>query len=48
MSTHLTGYDQQVRQFMALCMLARTPVATVESREEAAPEPPLLDRPKAG
>ncbi|MBY8610515.1 hypothetical protein K7N18_37485 [Burkholderia arboris] len=33
LSTHLTGYDQQIRQFVTLCMLARPPVATVSSRD---------------
>lgn len=29
--THLTGYDQQMRQFAALCMLTRPPVTTTQS-----------------
>lgn len=33
MGTHLTGYDLQVRQFMALCMLARPPVTANSSHE---------------
>ncbi|WP_155740888.1 hypothetical protein [Burkholderia territorii] len=33
LQTHLTGYDQQMRQFVALCMLTRPPVSTTQSRD---------------
>ncbi|WP_155632781.1 hypothetical protein [Burkholderia cepacia] len=42
--THLTGYDQQMRQFVALCMLTRPSVATATSNgamgEQSAPPIP--------
>ncbi|KML19727.1 MULTISPECIES: hypothetical protein [Burkholderia] len=39
LTTHLTGYDQQARQFAALCMLARAPVTTIPSHEATDEKP---------